>query len=117
MKRLKYGIGLAALFAMVLGGSNDADAVYDSNISGKIVHLITYDNSNLILIQLENQSTLSGHNCSYVFFAIDPTTTEGRLDRMYSRAMLAFGSGTPINIGYDGNGNCANGYIRVHRVG
>lgn len=117
MKRWKYGFGLVALFAMVLGGSNEADAGYDSNITGKISHLVTYDNSSLILIRLENQSTLSNHPCNHSYFAIDPATLEGRLDRMYSRAMLAFGSGTPVNIGYDGQGNCANSYIRVHRVG
>lgn len=117
MKRWKYGFGLVALFAMVLGGSNEADAVYTSNTSAKITNILTYDDSNIILIQLDNQSTLSNHPCNHSYFAIDPATPEDRLDRMYSRAMLAFGSGTPINIGFDGTGNCVNGYMRVHRVG
>lgn len=117
MKRLKYGIGIAALFAMVMGGSNEADAVYTSNKTGKITNILIYDTGNVILIQLDNQSTLSNHPCNHSYFAIDPATPEDRLDRMYSRAMLAFGSGAPINIGFDGNGNCVNGYIRVHRVG
>ncbi len=117
MKRWKYGFGLVALFAMVLGGSNEADAVYTSNKTGKITNILIYDTGNVILIQLDNQSTLSNHPCNHSYFAIEPATLEGRLDRMYSRAMLAFGSSTPVNIGYDGQGNCANGYIRVHRVG
>ena len=40
-----------------------------------------------------------------------------RRHMMYTRVLLAYTSGEGINIGYDGTGTCAEGYIRVERVG
>jgi hypothetical protein len=34
-----------------------------------------------------------------------------------SRLITAFGTGETVVIGYDNAGNCADGYIRLERVG
>jgi hypothetical protein len=36
---------------------------------------------------------------------------------MLARLLLAKASGEVLNLGYDATGDCAEGYIRVHRVG
>lgn len=91
-----------------------AGAVYNSNLTGTVVMVLTYD-APFILFQLDNQP--SHPSCNASLFAIGADVDSKQADRMYARLLLAYASGKPVNIGYDGTGNCAVGYIRVHRVG
>ena len=112
MKHLKRSFALAAC-ALVLSAS-PAAAVYNANITGVVTMVLTYD-ADFILFRIDNQPTHSA--CSASLFAIGPDVATKQADRMYARLLLAYGSKEPVNIGYDSVGNCAAGYIRVHRVG
>ena len=92
-----------------------ASAFYNANLTGAIVHLLTYDDGR-ILIKLNNQPTSNGE-CNAAFFAIDPALDSAIVSRLYARLTLAYTQQTSITIGYDNAGNCVNNYIRVHRVG
>ncbi len=90
-------------------------AGYDSNLSGVVTKVLTYA-SGRIYIVLENQPS-SHPACEHKFFAIDNTLSSDIRSQMLSRALVAFASKQVLNIGYDGEGDCANGKIRIHRLG
>lgn len=96
--------------------STQALAVYNANMSGQIDGVITYADTDSIYIRLKNQPT-SHQTCSAALFAIDATVSLDRRKMMLSRLLAAYATGEVINIGYDSTGYCADGYIRVHRVG
>jgi hypothetical protein len=96
--------------------SSTSWAVYNANYSGAIVSLMAYAESGSIYIQLANQP--SGTGCNSGYFVIDSTLPLERRKTMYARLLLAKASGESVNIGYDNvPGNCADGFLRIHRVG
>ena len=93
-----------------------ANAVYNANVSGVVAHVAAYADGDYIYFTLVSQLT-SHPGCSPTYFVIDADVPVQRRMLLYVGLMNAFKSGDPINIGYDGIGDCSNGYIRVHRVG
>lgn len=90
-------------------------AGYDKNIEGNVTHIYTYP-TGLVLFKLANQPS-SHPACRAEYFAIGTDVKEGPANRMFSRLLTLHTSKTKAYIGYDSQGNCANGYIRVHNIG
>jgi len=93
-----------------------AYAGYDSNIQGVLTGVWNYDDRDSIYIHLNDQPA-SHPVCNPTYFVIDASVPADRRHMMYSRLLLAYAAGETINIGYDGSGDCAEGSIRVKRVG
>lgn len=112
-----YQVSFSSVVALVLLLLSDgAGANYNANLYGVVTDVLTYSDTGRILIKLDNQPS-SHPVCSPIYFAIDETLPQERINRMLARALVALTSGAPANIGYDNAGNCAHGYIRAHRVG
>jgi hypothetical protein len=93
-----------------------ASAEYNANIQGTLRDVLVYTDMDHILFRFVNQPT-SHPACSPNYFAIDASVPAERRAALYARLMTAYSLNEVVNIGYDDSGNCANGYIRVHRVG
>lgn len=91
-------------------------AGYDSNIKGTLEGVYVYTDHDAIYFRFKNQPT-SHPSCKATYFVISGSVPQERREQLLSRLMLALASKELVNIGYDSQGNCANGYIRVHRVG
>jgi len=104
------------VFALIVSimMSNTATAGYNDNIVGEVKDILVYTNGQIIF-SLVNQPTHP--TCNPGYFAIDNALSEVVINRMFSRLLSAHASKTPVNIGFDNAGDCANTYIRVHRVG
>ncbi len=94
---------------------NVSVAGYNNNIVGEVSEVLVYTNGQ-VTFRLANQPT-SHPGCNPAYFAIDNTLSEAAISRLMSRLLSAHATKVPINIGYDDAGDCANTYIRVHRVG
>ncbi len=94
---------------------NPVNAGYDANVSGVIQGLYSYSGG-LVLFSLSTQPS-SHPTCNRALFALATDLSEAAANRMYSRLLTAYTTKQAINIGYDSQGDCGNGYIRVHRVG
>ena len=92
------------------------NAQYNANIQGVVTSVLVYTDNNLILVRLKNQPT-THPLCNPVYFAVGSDVDPKRIDRLLSRLLLAKTTGETVNIGYDNAGNCASGYIRLHRAG
>lgn len=101
---------ITALFSI------SSHAGYNANMTGKVTQVLTYTCTDQIYFRLENQPK-SHPSCGVDFFSIDASIPEARRQQVLSRLLIAYASGTPINIGYDKEGDCSHGRIRVHRVG
>ncbi|WP_305840224.1 hypothetical protein [Photobacterium leiognathi] len=95
--------------------SANSQAGYDENIQGKVIQVMTYS-SGSVLFSLENQPQ-SHPQCQSSFFAIPASTKESIANRFLSRLLAAFSTKETINIGFDSKGDCADSWIRVHRIG
>ena len=104
-------LGLGMLSVM-----QSAYSLYNANMVGVVTEVLTYTNNDQILFRLDNQPS-SHPLCLTDFFVIDPTIPTDRRNRILSRLLLAYALGKPVNVGYDKDGDCAQGRIRVHRVG
>jgi len=93
-----------------------AHANYDANMSGIVDVVATYTDADYIYIRLTNQPT-SHNGCNPAFFVILEDIAQNRRNQMFAQLLAAKASGSPVNIGYSANGDCAHGYIRVYRVG
>lgn len=93
-----------------------AFADYNSNIRGELEGVYVYTDHDAIYFRFKTQPT-SHETCKATYFVISGSVPQDRRDQLLSRLMLALASKEQVNIGYDSQGNCANGYIRVHRVG
>ena len=110
MKRLIISLAL-----LVLPMSSFAN--YDANFVGKITHVLTYTHSDELLIRVEGQPT-SHPKCTYLdYLAVDTSIPAERRQVVLSRILLAYASGTPVNIGYDSKDECAGSRIKIYRVG
>jgi hypothetical protein len=104
------------ILAITLCISTLAYGSYNNNYVGVIHGVYTYTDGDYIYIQLENQPQ-SHPGCKPNFFVIADDVPYERRQVLLSRLLLNYATGKPINLGYDDKGDCAHGYIRVHRVG
>jgi hypothetical protein len=104
-------LATAALF-----GVTAAHATYNSNTSGVVVSVATYSDGDYIYFSLNPQPT-THNSCNPQYFVIGDDVPQNRRNQMLATLLAAKGSAESITVGYDSNGNCAHGYIRVHRVG
>lgn len=92
-------------------------AGYNANMEGVIEDLAVYTAGDYIYVRLENQPA-SHPGCNPAWFVITEDVPESRRQMLMSRLLMAYASKEKVNIGYDGQaGNCAHGYIRLHRAG
>lgn len=92
-----------------------AFATYNANGGFSITGVLTYTETDSIYIMVSAPPAHSG--CSNAFFVIPSTTTPDRRKILVARLLLAKATNETVNLGYDGTGDCADGYIRVHRIG
>ena len=91
-------------------------AAYNSNISGVLQGVYVYSDGDYIYFRFEDQPS-SHPGCNPTYFVIHGSVPENRRNAMLSRLLTAYAMKESVNIGYDAQGDCSNGYIRVHRVG
>lgn len=96
--------------------THSAGATYNANMSGVVTFLATYTDGDYIYFRLANQPA-SHPQCNPSYFVIPETVPENRRNRAFALLLTAKQTGEPLNIGFDHSGDCAHGYIRVHRVG
>jgi len=93
-----------------------SSADYNANMAGVVTMVATYADTDSIYIRLNNQ--LSSHPaCNASYFVITTDVPIERRKAMLANLLTARATGEAMNIGYDSTGSCAEGYIRVHRVG
>ncbi len=105
-----------ALGFLLLVVSSTSNAVYNANTGGVVAWVATYADIDSIYFALNNQPS-SHPSCSPNYFVIPATVPADRRKAMLTSLLIARTTGEAINIGYDATGDCAEGYIRVHRVG
>jgi hypothetical protein len=103
------------ILCLILTNINSSLAGYNDNMVGKVTAVMTYT-SGLVLFRLHNQPS-THPTCNKSYFAIATDVKDVATNRMLSRLLTAHTTQTPVNIGFDNNANCGNGYIRVYRVG
>jgi hypothetical protein len=91
-------------------------AVYNANMTGVVVDVLTYTEGTQIYFRLDNQPA-SHPACNAVYFSIDQAVPSENRKALLARLLLAMANGNPTNVGFDNSGNCSHGYIRAHRVG
>jgi len=109
VKKLLFAV-LLSLFA------SSAFAVYNADMSGELEGVYIYTDSDRIHLRLLNQPT-SHPACSSVYFVSDDRITADRRKAILARLLTAYATHEVINIGYDSTGDCADGFLRVHRAG
>jgi hypothetical protein len=111
------GAGKAVLAATVLLLLvHPANATYNANMSGRVTWVSTYMDGDYIYFHLDNQPT-SHPQCNPSIFVITADVPQNRRNQAFAQLLAAKQTGEPIAIGFDNSGDCADGYIRVHRVG
>lgn len=117
MSQKKIGAWLqAAAIVAILTTSQGAVAGYDANMDGIPDGVLTYPEG-WIYIHLTNQPA-SHPQCNPSYFVIDPTSMDaGAVNRMFARLMTAYALKESVNIGFDSQGDCVDGYIHVRRIG
>ena len=91
-------------------------ADYNANIISKVTEVITYTHSTQIYFRLDNQP-YSHPICKTDYFAIDASTPDNIRQQVLARLLTAYANGSPVNIGFDKEGDCSHGRIKVYRVG
>lgn len=114
MRRIVFFAMAALLATVALVGR--VDAVYNANISGQLAGFWSYTEHDAIYFYLKNQPT-THPTCNPSFFVVDATIPADRRKLIFARLALAYATQENLNIGYDNTSDCAQGYIRVHRVG
>jgi hypothetical protein len=106
----------ALLLAGLLLVCTPSQAVYNANMTGVVTDVLLYTDAHQVLFRLNNQP--AAHPlCTPTYFAVGSDVDPTRRKVLLARLLLAKATGEQINIGYDKDGLCANGYIRAHRVG
>jgi len=110
---MSYGLCLGVALMLVALSSG---ATYNANMTGQLEGVWTYADSDQIYFRLLNQPA-SHPGCSPIYFVIPASVPLDRRKMLYARLMVAYATKETVNIGYDNQGDCADGYIHVHRVG
>jgi tRNA A37 threonylcarbamoyltransferase TsaD len=105
------------MVAMLLAIPLIASANYDANFTGTITQVLTYTHSDEILITVSGQPTSHPICTSFDHMAIDTAIPSERRQVVLSRILLAYASGTPVNIGYDSKDECIGSRVKIYRVG
>lgn len=92
-----------------------ASATYNANALFAVTGVLTYTETDAIYIMVSAPPSHGG--CNNSFFVIPETTPVERRKNLLARLLLAKATNESLNIGYDATGDCADGYIRVHRIG
>ena len=95
--------------------TGDSRPAGNANDKHDDVDILTYQ-SGLILFKLDNQPS-THPECSPTYFAIATDVSDTAVNRMLSRLLTAYTTKSTVNIGFDNESDCGNGYIRAHRVG
>ena len=106
----------AGLLALLSPACLPSYAVYNANMSSVVTEVLTYPEATYIFFTVANQPT-SHPACNPTLFVVPSTTDSESRKMIYARLLTAYVTGRETNIGYDAVGDCAHGYIRVHRVG
>jgi len=104
------------LVGTLLSSAHPAQAAYNANMQGVIAWVASYMDGDSIYFRLNNQPT-SHPGCNPTYFVIPGDVLPNRRNQAFAQLLAAKQTGEPINIGYDDSADCAEGYIRVHRVG
>ena len=91
-------------------------SAYNSELVGVIKFVSVYTDGDYIYFALENQPT-SHPTCNPFYFVIQGSVPAERRSQIMARLMTAYAMKEEIRIGYDAQGDCADGFLRVHRVG
>ena len=100
----------------ILTCATPSHAVYNDNIIGVLKLVSVYADSDNIYLALENQPT-THPTCNPGYFVISKTVPQERRNMLLTRLLSAYHSKENVKIGFDNAADCANGYMRVHRVG
>ena len=92
--------------------STTVNAGYNSNMKGVLSQVRTYTEGDYIYIVLENQPT-EHPVCKTNYFVVAETVPYERRQMILSRLLAAYAMKEKVNIGYDSEGDCVHGYIRV----
>ncbi len=76
------------------------------DVSGKVLYLVTYANTNTILVTLDQQGSDVSECSSKDTFAISRGLDPEARSRMYSLLLAAKVSDTPVVISFNEVGNC-----------
>lgn len=109
--KMRYLLFVCLLFSF------SANADYDNNFKGKVVDVLTYTTSPLILFKVENQPTSHPLCTKFDYIAIAPETTPELRQIVFSRLLAAYAAGEVVNIGYDSKDECVGPRIKVYRIG
>jgi hypothetical protein len=91
-------------------------AVYNTNGSFVVIAVATYTDTDSIYFNVAAPPAVSG--CSNSYFVVSGAYPADRRKAILAQLLVAKNTGLPIQIGYDSQaGDCAEGYVRVHRVG
>lgn len=85
-------------------------------MTGVLEGVYVYTAGDYIYFRLTNQPA-SHPGCDPTYFVISENVPESRRQMLLSRLLSAYAMKENVNIGYDSKGDCAHGYIRVHRAG
>ncbi|WP_104401524.1 hypothetical protein [Vibrio penaeicida] len=113
---MKKWIFIVLQSVLLIFASGTAFANYNSNMTGVLKGVFVYTDGDYIYLTLENQPK-SHPTCKPNYFVIPDTVPSDRRQMLLSRLLTAYASKETVNIGFDARGDCAHGYIRVHRVG
>ena len=105
-----------SLLLFLISVSTFVSAGYNANVQGVVKDVMVYTTGDYIYFKLENQPT-THQSCNPVYFVVPETVPVNRRQMLLSRLLAAKATGEVTNIGYDQEGGCAKGYIRVYRVG
>jgi hypothetical protein len=113
---LLRGALITGSIAAALASVERADAAYNANMVGVVAAYWSYTEHDAIYFVLRNQPS-THPACNPAYFVVPGTVPPDRRKMIFARLALAYAIGETVNVGYDGTGECASGYIQVHRVG
>lgn len=107
---------IVCVAAFLIACSPPVYAGYNANIQGVVTKVLTYTGDGRIFLRLSNQPS-SHPQCSTDYFSIDASVSDSVRSQLLARLLVAYSTGEVVNIGYDSQGDCSHGRIRVYRVG
>ena len=106
----------SAIVSVLLLFTFQAHAQYNDNMRGVLSDVMVYTDGGYIYFRLKNQP-VSHPYCNPDYFVISEKVPYKRREMLLSRLLTAYRMEENVNIGYDSEGDCVHGYMRVHRVG
>jgi len=105
------------LLVICLLFTSSVSADYDSNFKGKVLEVLTYTTSSLILFKVESQPSSHPLCTKFDYIAIAPETAPELKQIVYSRLLAAYAADEVVNNGHDGKDECVGARMKVYRVG